>query len=173
MTAIMGRGGPTRSNRAVSRAPHDTTRGRLGRERRTLAAMIAIYCRDQHGGRYRALCDECESLRRYAQERLALCPFGPQKPTCVNCAVHCYRPEPRERVREVMRHAGPRMLLRHPVLAALHLLLDSRREARSTRPRPEPAAAPAQSPPGTVWSRQKRPGPPGVLRPASSTSGRA
>lgn len=129
MTAIMGRGGLVRSNEGVSRAPHDTTRGRLGRERRTLEAMLAIYCRDEHESTRGSLCAECERLRSYAQQRLALCPFGPQKPTCVNCPVHCYRPEPRERVREVMRHAGPRMLLRHPVLAALHLLLDSRREA--------------------------------------------
>jgi hypothetical protein len=28
----------------------------------------------------------------------------------------------RERVRAVMRYAGPRMLLRHPILAVLHLL---------------------------------------------------
>jgi hypothetical protein len=28
----------------------------------------------------------------------------------------------RGQVREVMRYAGPRMLLRHPVLAVLHLL---------------------------------------------------
>ena len=27
----------------------------------------------------------------------------------------------RERVRQVMRYAGPRMLLRHPILALLHL----------------------------------------------------
>ena len=28
----------------------------------------------------------------------------------------------RERVREVMRYSGPRMLWRHPVLAAAHLM---------------------------------------------------
>ena len=35
----------------------------------------------------------------------------------------------RQRVREVMIYAGPRMLLRHPVLALLHLVVDERRPA--------------------------------------------
>jgi hypothetical protein len=33
----------------------------------------------------------------------------------------------RERIREVMRYAGPRMILRHPILAIWHLL-DGRRQ---------------------------------------------
>jgi len=48
---------------------------------------------------------------------MSRCPFGPDKPTCAKCPIHCYKPQVRERVREVMRFAGPRMLLRHPVLA--------------------------------------------------------
>ena len=35
----------------------------------------------------------------------------------------------REEVREVMRHSGPRMLRRHPLLAVAHLL-DGRRLRR-------------------------------------------
>ena len=34
----------------------------------------------------------------------------------------------REQIRGVMRYAGPRMLLRHPILAFYHLAVDSRRE---------------------------------------------
>ena len=37
------------------------------------------------------------------------------------CPVHCYETTMRERVRQVMRYAGPRALLRHPVLVLLHL----------------------------------------------------
>ena len=44
-------------------------------------------------------------------------PSAPEKPTCANCQIHCYGPRQRETVRIMMRHAGPRMLLRHPVLA--------------------------------------------------------
>jgi len=100
---------------------------RLARERRTIEAMIAIYCREhhRHGS---GLCDECATLRAYADRRLDLCPYGPDKPTCVNCSAHCYQPRMRENVKDVMRYAGPRMLKRHPILAVRHLL-DGRREA--------------------------------------------
>jgi len=102
--------------------------GRSGRERRTIDAMIGIYCHDHHGT-VRSLCSTCGDLATYASERLAHCLFGADKPTCANCTVHCYRPEMRERVKVVMRYAGPRMLLRHPVLAILHKWVDARREA--------------------------------------------
>ena len=105
---------------------------RLARERRTIAAMIAIYCRDHHGGR--RTCDACAALEAYASERLDRCVYGVEKPTCVNCPIHCYKREKREAVREVMRYAGPRMLLRHPILASWHLL-DGRRPAPERRPR--------------------------------------
>lgn len=90
--------------------------------------MIGIYCRDHHGTG-RSPCAICAELAAYAAERLDRCPFGADKPTCANCKVHCYRPEMRDRVRVVMRYAGPRMLVRHPILAILHKWVDARREA--------------------------------------------
>jgi len=93
---------------------------RIAREWKTVQAMIRIYCRNLHGGK-KALCAACEELRLYAEKRLERCPFAEEKPTCVMCPVHCYEATMRERVRQVMRYAGPRMLLRHPVLALLHL----------------------------------------------------
>lgn len=98
---------------------------RIAREWKTLQLMIWLSCRDLHGRR-KALCAPCEELRAYAERRLGKCPFAEEKPTCVMCPVHCYEAEMRERVRQVMRYAGPRMLLRHPVLAIRHLL-DERR----------------------------------------------
>ena len=71
---------------------------------------------------------ECAALLHYATRRLDRCVFGDDKPTCANCAVHCYSESMRERVREVMRYAGPRMVWRHPILAAAHLR-DGRRPA--------------------------------------------
>jgi hypothetical protein len=94
-------------------------RAALRREKKTIAAMVAIYCADQHGGT--PYCDECRELLDYALVRLDRCRFGEDKPVCAQCTVHCYKPAMRERVREVMRYAGPRMTLRHPVLAAAHL----------------------------------------------------
>lgn len=89
-------------------------------ERKTVHAMIEIYCQAHHEGSH--LCDSCSALQAYVDQRLEKCPFGWEKPTCRNCKVHCYRADRRERIREVMRFSGPRMLFRHPVLAVRHLI---------------------------------------------------
>jgi hypothetical protein len=106
---------------------------RISQEKRTIDAMIGIYCRDRHA-LGDALCEECATLRDYAHRRLDICPFGEDKPVCNRCEVHCYSAAMRERVREVMRYAGPRMPLRHPWLALLHML-DKLRRVPSLRRR--------------------------------------
>ena len=88
--------------------------------------MIRMYCDDHHTGP--SPCADCAALAGYAARRIERCVFGAAKPTCANCKVHCYGAEMRERVKAVMRYAGPRMLLRHPVLAIAHLI-DGRRPA--------------------------------------------
>jgi hypothetical protein len=93
---------------------------KLSQERDTLQAMINLYCRGQHNSQQ--LCEDCSELWDYAEERLDKCPFGIEKPTCQNCTVHCYKPEMRQRVKEVMRYAGPRMIWHHPVMAVRHLI---------------------------------------------------
>ena len=100
---------------------------RRAREQRTLLAMMRIYCRAHHRGP--PLCSECAALAKYAERRLERCVFGDAKPTCANCTVHCYRAEERERIRVMMRWAGPRMIFRHPILAFMHKVIDGRRAA--------------------------------------------
>lgn len=101
---------------------------RRRREQRTIDAMLRMYCRGHAHERAEGapLCTECAALREYAARRLERCLFGDAKPACANCVVHCYRADMRERVREMMRWSGPRMLLRHPVLAILHLIDEHR-----------------------------------------------
>lgn len=106
------------------------TRRRLLREKRTIRAMLQIYCRGRH--RSTSLCSACLELLNYAHTRLDRCPFGDEKPTCVNCSIHCYKPTMRESIRDVMRYAGPRLMFRRPILALLHLV-DGRRSALRTR----------------------------------------
>ena len=108
-------------------ASTSTESRRFDRERRTVRAMIRLYCRDRHGSG-RELCAECAELWDYVQLRLERCPFQENKPTCANCPVHCYQPARRAQIQAVMRYAGPRMLWRHPVLAIRHLL-DGRKPA--------------------------------------------
>jgi hypothetical protein len=121
---------------------------RLARELATMRVMLGIYCRAQHGtGAGERLCDDCDALFAYATKRLAGCPYGAEKPTCANCQIHCYGPRERERVREMMRFAGPRMMLRHPYLALMHVV-DGRRPA-PPKPRGAPRAAAAPAAPAS------------------------
>lgn len=94
--------------------------------------MILIYCKAHHapGG---GLCPDCADLMGYAGRRIEKCPFGAGKPVCNQCTVHCYKPDMRERIREVMRYAGPRMLAYHPVLAVRHLLRSRRKTSNIER----------------------------------------
>lgn len=85
---------------------------RIEREKKTVGFMVRKYCALYHGPE---LCKECESLLRYTAERLDSCPFGDKKPFCSACSVHCYEAEKCERIREVMRKIGPRMLYLMPL----------------------------------------------------------
>lgn len=100
----------------------ETMHPRLAREHDTIVKMGYLYCHETHGSPKGVLCDECRELLDYAYERLQKCPFQERKSTCAKCTVHCYKPVMRERVRVMMRYAGPRMLLHHPVLAVQHLV---------------------------------------------------
>ena len=100
---------------------------RMAREFKTIARMIHLYCRGQHGTKG-GLCADCAELLEYARVRLDKCPFQEGKTTCVQCPVHCYKPVMREKTRAVMRYAGPRMLFRHPLLAVLHYIDGRRKE---------------------------------------------
>ncbi|MDH4100564.1 MAG: nitrous oxide-stimulated promoter family protein [Nitrospirota bacterium] len=92
---------------------------RLNRERKTIKAMIALYCRAHHQPTA-DLCDQCRNLFDYAMQRIDKCPFRDDKPTCEKCPVHCYKPAMREEVHKVMRYSGPRMLLHHPIMVLMH-----------------------------------------------------
>ncbi len=113
-------------------------REKLERERKTLAVMIELFCRDHHGVR-NGLCQECGDLAAYAAQRLDNCPFQDNKPTCAKCPVHCYKPARREQVRAVMRYAGPRLWWRRPILTIRHLLTERKQPPEHPRRRSAPA----------------------------------
>ena len=91
------------------------------REKRMVTEMIALYCRKNHGTKKGTLCPNCAALTQYACARSDKCPFMETKTFCSNCNVHCYRPEMREKIRTVMRYAGPRMIFHHPAAALRHI----------------------------------------------------
>lgn len=98
------------------------------REKETVSLMIAIYCRKKHGGK--SLCPDCAALETYARQRSDKCPFMETKTFCSNCKVHCYRKDMREKIREVMRFAGPRMIFHHPVMAIRHVIETKKEKKR-------------------------------------------
>ena len=100
---------------------------RLDREKATVQRMLKLYCKNHHHLEGE-LCTECQGLSDYAMTRLTHCKFGESKPTCGKCTVHCYKPEMRQRIIEVMRYSGPRMLYAHPIAAIRHLI-DGRKKA--------------------------------------------
>jgi len=95
-------------------------------EKKIVALMIRLYCKKKHGTK-KELCAECQSLCDYAMLRSDKCPFMETKTFCSNCKVHCYKADMREKIREVMRFAGPRMIFHHPVMAIRHVI-ESKRE---------------------------------------------
>lgn len=97
------------------------------REKETVSLMIQIYCKKKHGGE--TLCPECAALDAYARSRSDKCPFMETKTFCSSCKVHCYKPDMREKIKEVMRFSGPRMIFYHPIMAIRHLI-DSKKEAK-------------------------------------------
>ena len=93
--------------------------------------MIRHYCRDKHGAKQQ-LCPDCSKLLSYAGKRLQNCPFQEGKTTCGKCKVHCYKPVMREKIREIMRYVGPRMLTSHPIMGIQHIIDGLRKEPVST-----------------------------------------
>ncbi len=95
--------------------------GALAREAEMIEAMIRLYCRANHSEGDSELCPQCTELLAYARKRLACCPFGHEKPVCAKCKIHCYKLAMRAEIGNVMRFAGPRVVIRHPILALDHL----------------------------------------------------
>lgn len=108
--------------------PDGFSHPRLKTEFKTIVAMVNIYCRAHHNGSdERDPCSSCQELISYARKRLLSCPFQGNKPTCGKCKVHCYKKSMQDRVKRVMRFAGPKMVYHHPIMALTHLL-DSKRK---------------------------------------------
>ena len=106
-----------------NKKPIEVTEKRL-LELKTVRRMIEIYCHGHHGTKGRELCEDCEDLVKYAETRVEQCPHMEEKTFCSMCKTHCYAPTYREKIRQVMRYSGPRMLWRNPIMTIRHLLLE-------------------------------------------------
>lgn len=97
-------------------------------EKVMVSQMIRLYCKKKHHTK-QGLCPECAALEAYARQRSEKCPFMETKTFCSNCKVHCYKADMRQKIREVMRYCGPRMIFCHP-LAAIRHVLETKKERR-------------------------------------------
>ncbi len=117
------------------------------KDTRLLGDFSVIYCRGNHEGTQRRplesegatlgvygrklpiVCDDCADLLRYAEKRRAFCPKDP-KPFCSYCDTHCYAPDMREFMRDVMRYSGPRSITQGHAIDSMRHLVEGRRAKR-------------------------------------------
>jgi len=95
---------------AHSAPPTAASLKRKQRDQHIVEQFIHIYCQGKHRTPKGTLCPDCGDLLSYSLDRLRLCPQNP-KPACKHCEIHCYKPAQREKIREVMRYSGKRLLL--------------------------------------------------------------
>ena len=105
---------------------------RIAREKKTVEAMIRIFCKGHHGKKNN-LGSACDELLNYALSRLDKCPFGEDKPACANCSVHCYIPVMKGKAKAVMRYSGPKMIFSHPLMAISHLTDKRKKTPNNTK----------------------------------------
>lgn len=120
----------------------------VAKDTRLLGDFAVIYCNGVHPERERTplvsdgaelgvygrklpvICDECAALLAYAEKRRAFCPKDP-KPFCSYCDTHCYREAEREFMREVMRYAGPRSIVRGHAIDSVKHLMEGRKARKA------------------------------------------
>ncbi len=98
-----------------------------------LALFVSVYCADHHSHEVRTFfkseyvkgeriyCAACTEFLEYAINRRLCCPLA-DKPSCKSCHVHCYRPGHREKVKEIMRYSGKKLITRGRIDLLFHYL---------------------------------------------------
>lgn len=93
---------------------------KIEHEKIMVERMVRLYCRRRE--RNKTLCADCREVLDYAHKRLDACRYGEDKTSCKKCPTHCYTPRYREKIREIMRYSGPRMLFLDPIGTIRHYL---------------------------------------------------
>lgn len=103
----------------------DAVEKKRRQEQKTVKTIIEVYCHGHHHKRDTGarLCPECQALAEYALQRIEKCPRMDIKTFCSVCPIHCYAPQKRAEIQEVMRYGGPRMLWHHPLMTLHHMFL--------------------------------------------------
>ena len=92
-------------------------------EKETISFMIELYCKKNHSKRGTdGLCEECKNLSEYVNKRIDNCPNMATKTFCARCANPCYKKDMKEKIKEVMKFSGKRMIFHRPSLVFKHAL---------------------------------------------------
>lgn len=67
---------------------------------------------------------QAQELKQSVRKHYDRCPKMNRKPFCAKCASHCFSREESEQIRLVMKKAGMKMFLRHPLICLRHLKND-------------------------------------------------
>ncbi|WP_455520983.1 nitrous oxide-stimulated promoter family protein [Parvimonas micra] len=90
------------------------------REKKVISEMVKLYCRKNH--KKRELCDECKEVLNYSLKRIDNCQCVETKLFCSSCKFSLYSPRDKEKVKQIMKFSGPRILFHHPLLVISHML---------------------------------------------------
>jgi hypothetical protein len=89
-----------------------------------ICRFIEVYCSGKHDSAKRSafrlpeilgsidLCNDCAEFAAYAIGRRLKCPLEGNKPACKHCHIHCYAPNQRRRIQEIMAYSGKKLLMR-------------------------------------------------------------
>ena len=98
------------------------TSSHFDREKLTIRKMVTLYCLAKEHS-VSGLCSRCSDVLFYAYERIEACSYLPgKKPACGLCRSNCFDVNRRRQFAEIMRRAGLRMMMHHPLLTVAHLM---------------------------------------------------
>lgn len=93
-------------------------------ELKTMYQIIGIYCHNKHHTPKGQLYEDMHQCDAPHIPKPARKPHMESKTFCSVCKTHCYAPNYREKIREIMRYGGPRMLLVSPIQVIRHMYLE-------------------------------------------------
>ncbi len=94
------------------------------KEKELITIMINIYNKKKF--KQKQLTKEMQELLDYAYVRIENCPHrkknvNGEKPFCSCCTIQCYKADMKQKMVEVMKFSGPRLIFLHPIVSIDHL----------------------------------------------------
>lgn len=98
-----------------------TKANRIDKQKKTIELMVKLYCKKNHGTE-NDVCAECREILDYAMVRVSNCRYGENKPNCGDCKTCCYKKDMKNKMINIMKYSGPRLLIHNPKVAIEHII---------------------------------------------------